>query len=65
MSKLTDHRVRSDGWVLGVYRKAGDIVPMTEAQAKYEPNVERAENAPAPTARKASRRKSDEESADT
>lgn len=33
------YRVLRDGWVAGRYRKAGDTLPLTEAQAKYE-NVE-------------------------
>lgn len=67
MAKLKDHRVLSDGWVLGLFRKAGEILPMSEAQAKYEPNVEPVENdaetdpKPAKTTR---RGKSSEDKAD-
>lgn len=39
MAKLSNYRVLSDGWVLGLYREAGEILPMSAAQVKYEPNV--------------------------
>lgn len=67
MAKLKDHRVLSDGWVLGAYREAGEILPMSEAQAKYEPNVEPvADDAgPDPKPAKTARRgKSTEDKAD-
>ena len=65
MTKTSQYRVLADGWVLGQHRMAGDVLPMTEAQAKYQPNVVRVEDAseePAP--RKSSRRRSDEDKAD-
>ena len=34
MNKL-DYTVIAEGWVNGVYRKVGDKVQMTEAEAKY------------------------------
>lgn len=32
-----DYRVLADGWVDGQRAKKGDIVSLTEAQARYEP----------------------------
>jgi len=36
MNNLQTYTVKTDGWVAGKYRKAGDPVSLTARQAQYE-----------------------------
>ena len=53
------YRVLISGWVSGKYRRAGEQVDLTEAQAKYE-RVEAVPNKTVASSRKTSRRRSKE-----
>ena len=39
MSETQKYTVNADGWVAGLFRKKGDSVELTDAEAKYEANI--------------------------
>ena len=53
---MTTYRALADGWIAGRRVKAGEILDLTLAQAKYEPVEPAADPAPAEPAPKALRR---------
>ena len=40
MSEKMNYTVKADGWVAGTYCKEGTPIEMTEAEAKYETNLQ-------------------------